>query len=425
MSSDRQHKVRMLWVSGVLHGFTHLYTVALMPLYLLIQRDYKLESVGDATLLLTVMMAGYFLPSYPMGILADRWNRKKLLGWGLGLNALGFVALAVSPNYACAVASVALAGFGGSFYHPAATAMVARLYPVGTGKALGLTAIGASVGFFIGPLYTGWRAGMLESAAGAAAWRRPVLELGIAGLIATAIFAWLADNERPVPNAASVKHAHPDKLFPTGALWLFFLLCALAFSLRDFAGTSMGSLGSLFLQNARGFSPRQTGIALSGLFLASAVSNPLFGRLSDRGRTRWTTFVMTVAAMLIIILPHTPTSWTLPLFTCYGFFFLSSYPMTEAALMESVPDSVRGRVFGLFITIGGLIGNLSHWAVGAAVKGLGPAAYSPRGYYGLYAAIGGFLLLALSGLPCLRVIRNREAQVAGPADKAVRAPISA
>jgi MFS family permease len=396
-----------------------------MPLYLLIQRDYKLESVGHSTLLLTVMMAAYFLPSYPMGILADRWNRKRLLGWGLGLNALGFVALALSPNYACAIASVALAGFGGSFYHPAATAMVARLYPVGTGKALGLTAIGASVGFFIGPLYTGWRAGMLESAMGAAAWRKPVLELGIAGLIATAIFAWLADNERPIQNAAGVKHAHPDKLFPTGALWLFFLLCALAFSLRDFAGTSMGSLGSLFLQNARGFNPRQTGIALSGLFLASAVSNPLFGRLSDRGRTRWTTFVMTVAALLIIILPHTPTSWTLPLFTCYGFFFLSSYPMTEAALMESVPDSVRGRVFGLFITIGGLIGNLSHWAVGAAVKGLGSAAYSPRGYYGLYATIGGFLLLALAGLPCLRVIRNREAKVADSTDKAIRAPISA
>src|SRR4051794_9283203 len=106
MSSDRQHRTRMLWVSGVLHAFTHLYAVALMPLYLLIQRDFKLDSVGKATLLVTIMMAAYFLPSYPMGILADRWNRKKLLGWGLAVNALGFVALAFSPNYACAVASM-------------------------------------------------------------------------------------------------------------------------------------------------------------------------------------------------------------------------------------------------------------------------------------------------------------------------------
>jgi len=407
MSSHEQHKIRMLWVSGVLHAFTHLYGVALMPLYLLIQQDYKLESVGNATLLVTLMMAAYYIPSYPMGILADRWNRKKLLGWGLALNALGFVALAFSPNYACAVASVALAGFGGSFYHPAATAMVARLYPVGTGRALGLAAIGASAGFFIGPLYTGWRAGMLEHTSGVAAWRRPVLELGLLGLLATVAFVWIADNERPVETAAG-KDVRSDKLFPTGGLWFFFLLCALFFSLRDFAGTSMGSLGSLFLQNARGYDPSRTGIALSGLFLASVISNPLFGSLSDRGRSRWTMSVLIVAAGIVISLPHTPASWTLPLFTVYGFFFLSSYPMTEAALMESVPDAVRGRVFGLFITVGGLIGNLSHWIVGTRVRSLGSAAYSPQGYYVLYAGLGVLMLLSLAGLPCFRAIRKRE-----------------
>src|SRR5205085_4365368 len=134
--------------------------------------------------------------SYPMGILADRLNRKTLLGAGLAINALGFVGLALAPNYPCALAAVALAGFGGSFYHPAATAMVARLFPVGTGKALGLAGIGASVGFFMGPIYAGWRAGALEPVLGAAAWLRPVLELGILGLLATAAFVWLADNEQ-------------------------------------------------------------------------------------------------------------------------------------------------------------------------------------------------------------------------------------
>src|SRR4029078_9041059 len=127
-----------------------------------------------------------------------------------------------------------------------------------------------------------------------------------------------------------------------------------------------------------------------------------FGSLSDRGRSRWMMFVLTVAAVIVISLPHTPASWTLPLFTVYGFFFLSSYPMTEAALMESVPDAIRGRVFGIFITVGGLSGNLSPWLVGAQVKRLGSGAYSPAGYYNLYAALGGLLLISLAGLPCLR-----------------------
>ena len=91
---QRSHKIRTLWLTGVLHAFTHLYQVALMPLYLLMQKDFKFASVGQATLLLTVMMAACFGPSYPIGVLADRMNRKKLLGFGLALNGLGFVALA-------------------------------------------------------------------------------------------------------------------------------------------------------------------------------------------------------------------------------------------------------------------------------------------------------------------------------------------
>ena len=69
----------------------------------LIQQDFKLRSVEQATLLVTVLGVAYFLPSYPLGVLADRLSRKKLLAVGLGINALGFVALALAPNYgACA-----------------------------------------------------------------------------------------------------------------------------------------------------------------------------------------------------------------------------------------------------------------------------------------------------------------------------------
>jgi MFS family permease len=396
----------------VLHGFTHLYQVALMPLYLLIEKDFKFVSVSQATLLLTVMMAANFLPSYPRGVLADRANRKTLLGLGLAINALGFVGLALAPNYACALVAVAVAGFGGSFYHPAATAMVARMYPASTGKALGLVGIGASVGFFLGPIYAGWRAGSLEPMLGAAAWRRPVLELGFIGLLASIAFVWVADQERPLPPAER-KPVHTQKLFPTTALYGFFFLCALAFSLRDFVGTSMGSLGSLFLQNAHGYDPKLTGFSLSWIFLASAVSNPVFGSLSDRGRKRWTMLVLGIAAALVMLLPHVPAGWTIPVFLVYGFFFMSSYPMTEAALMESVPDAVRGRVFGLFIMVGGMLGNLSHWIVGAEVERIGKDAYSPSGYYWMYNSLALMLIVALAGLPCLHAIRKREEEL-GP-----------
>ncbi len=399
--SERRHKIRVLWLSGALHAFTHIYQMALIPLYLLIQRDLRLASVGEATLLVTVMGIAYYLPSYPIGMLADRVSRRKLLAIGLAVNGLGFAGLGLAPSYAWALVCVVVAGLGGSVYHPAATALVARVHPAGTGRALGLVGIGASLGFFISPIYAGWRAEMSGN------WRAPVVELGLAGFAFAGIFYWLAGEER-WPSPVTGESAPAEKLFPTRALWLFFLSACFFFSLRDFAGSGMSSLGSLFLQKAQGFNPKTTGFLLSGIFLSSAISNPIFGGLSDRGRLRWSVLLLTMAFAMILIFPHTPKGWMFAVFMVYGFFFLANYPVVEAAVVQSVPDSVRGRVFGLFITMGGLLGNSAHWAVGAAVRQLGPEAASPRAYYPLYYTLATMMLLSLGGLPCLHAIRRRE-----------------
>ncbi|MEN9576307.1 MAG: hypothetical protein RL514_4162 [Verrucomicrobiota bacterium] len=410
------HRARTLWLLGALHAFTHVYHVALLPLYLPMQRDLKLSSLEQATLPMTVMMLVYYGLSYPLGVLADLVSRKKLLGWGLFLNALGFVGLALAPNYPLVLVSVVVAAVGGSCFHPAATALVARLYPEATGKALGLIGIGAGAGFFVGPLYAGWRATQTGD------WRTPVLELGVLGLAAAGAFAWLAEENsagglQPPPVASSTPDGHcnsptrggpPHALFPTRALWLLFLAAAVAFALRDFAGHSMGSLGSLFLQKAHGFTVQEAGAALSVIFLMGVISNPLFGHLSDRGRTRWTAGVMVAAALVIATFPHLPRGWLMPALAVYGFFFMGCYPMVEAALMEAVPDAVRGRVFGLFITVGGILGNLAHWFAGRWVEHLGAAASEPARYHRFYLLLAALLLLSLPGLLCLREIRKQE-----------------
>jgi MFS family permease len=400
----------MLWLCGVLHAFTHLYHVALIPLYLPIQRDLRLGSVDQATLLQTVLMLAYFVPSYWLGVLADRWDRRQLLAWGLAINGLGFVGLAWAPNHAIALTSVIVAGFGGCCYHPAATALVARLYPVGTGRALGLVGIGAGVGFFVSPIYVGWRAE-------AAGWLAPLLELGLAGMLVAALFYWLTDPEtgsRPAPGRKLTP------MFPGRTLWLWFIAASLLFSLRDFAGSSVGTLSSLFMQRAHGFSLQHTGLTLSAIFLAAVISNPLFGGLSDRGRMRWTGFVLGAAALGIALFPRVAPQWFVPTLAWYGFFFMASYPMVEAALMESVPDATRGRIYGFFITVGGLGGNFSHWVAGRHVEALGPAASTAASYQVPYAALAGLVLLSLMGLPCLRALRSREAGAAAARSPSTR-----
>src|SRR3954468_1198761 len=213
MNSPHDHRTRTLVLAGALHTFTHAYQMALIPLYLPIQEFYGRPKIEDATLLVTAMLVAYFLPSYPMGMLADRFSRKRLLTLGLAINGLGFIGLAFAPNYATALVCVVVAGLGGSFFHPAATALTARLYPKNTGRALGFLGIGASVGFCIGPLYAGWRAKQTGD------WRWPVGELGLFGVIFAGIFAWFADEHAAVETKTVSTGSQPraEPMFPTTA----------------------------------------------------------------------------------------------------------------------------------------------------------------------------------------------------------------
>lgn len=390
---------RTLLLCGALHGFTHLYMVALLPLYLPIQRDFRLASEAGATLLLTVMMVAYFAPSYAQGILADRFSRKKLLAVGLAINALGFVGLAFSRSYGAALGWVVVAGLGGSFYHPAATALLAQLFPTSAGRALGLAGIGSSAGFFVAPLYAGWRAAQ-------AGWRAPVLELGVAGLVGAVLFYWLAEDVASAhPRAASAPP--PDSAVSPG-LWALFLGASFFFSLRDLAGTAMSSLGSLFLQHAHGMDLKQTGFLLSSIFLAATISNPLFGHLSDKGRKRWLAVILVCSAVLMGLFPHLPRAWMAPAFLLYGFFFLAGYPISEAALAMAAPNQARGRVIGLFLMVSGLIGNLGHWLAGVWVARLGERAQSVSAYYSAYAVVACVVLLGLLALPCLALMSRQK-----------------
>src|SRR4051812_44932874 len=71
----------------LLHALTHALGSMLVPLYLLMRDDLRRGGVKEIALIVTVYGVVYALLSYPAGILADRMNRKVLLGVGLIGNA--------------------------------------------------------------------------------------------------------------------------------------------------------------------------------------------------------------------------------------------------------------------------------------------------------------------------------------------------
>ncbi len=399
--SEAPHKTRTLILLTTLHFFTHLYHVALLPLFLKIQGDFKLSSTDEATLLLTVLMLAYYAPSYLAGLLADRLNRKILLALGLALNGLGFAGLAWAPTYPLAMASVILAGLGGCLYHPSGMAIIAELFHGKGGRAFGIVGIGGGLGFFLGPLYTGWRAEISGD------WRTPIMELGLTGMVAAPLFYLLAGSiPRRDPEQDDAGSHQP--IFPSRLMWAIFIIAILSFGLRDFGGNGVSTLGSLFLQKVHGWNLARTGFALSLIFLAAIISNPLLGHLSDRdgSRAHWIALTLTIGAVMAVFIPRVTIDWTIPVFIVHGFFFMACYPMIEALMMESVPATVRGRVVGIYLTISGGAGTIAYWMCGYWVDNMGNHSSQATAYQGYYVALGGLMLLTLVGVGCLEWMRR-------------------
>src|SRR5688500_17342166 len=83
----------------LLHAFTHAFGSMLVPLYLLMRDDLRRGGVNEIALIVTIYGLVYCLLSYPAGILADRFNRKTLLGVGLIGNAIAITLMGATRRY--------------------------------------------------------------------------------------------------------------------------------------------------------------------------------------------------------------------------------------------------------------------------------------------------------------------------------------
>ena len=187
-----------LGLCALLHAFTHAYGTILVPLYLLMESDLKLRGVWQASLVVTVYGFVYCAASYPAGVLADRSDRKFLLGVGLFGNAAAIALIGIVRQYELVLALSVAAGLFGALFHPCANALVSAHYPKSPGLAIGFLGIGAGVGFFVGPQYAGWRAQTAGWHWGSVAdWQRPLLEMGAVGLAAGIAFLLVAKEAEP------------------------------------------------------------------------------------------------------------------------------------------------------------------------------------------------------------------------------------
>ena len=376
----------------LLHSFTHAYGTILVPLYLAIQSDLRLWGVGAASLIVTIYGLVYCCASYPAGVLADRFNRKALLGVGLIVNALAILLMGVTRRYELLILLGVLGGLAGTLFHPAANALSTAHYPKAPGMAIGVLSIGAAIGFFAGPRYAGWRADT-------AGWQAPLFEAGIFGIAIGLLFLIVAKEVRK-PRDRNAVEVHP----PLGSQLRWRVLgIATILSGRDFAGIATLSLGSIYLQKARGLNVAQAGLILGSMMLVAVIVNPLAVYFSG-GRRRLPVLagVLVAGGAVIACVPYVDVRYVLPVLSVFMAFHLGSYAVSEAAMLERIAPDVRGRFIGIFITVAGTLASTSPWLMGAWTDAMKTAASDPRAYAVPFGLLGVLHVLAAFSVPLIR-----------------------
>ena len=396
VSNFRGHLTLVL--STVLHLFTHAYGTMLEPLYLLIRSDLHLSGVKSVAFIATVYGVTYCALSFQAGVLADRHDRRMLLGIGLLGNAIAITAMGFTQQYWLLLALGFMAGVFGTLFHPTANALVPAHYPKSPGMAIGLLGIGSGMGFYVGPKFAGWRAESAHWQLGhLSQWQKPLVELGVAGVVCAVLFLLFATEVRTMENNPS--QVHP----PLGrALRSRVLLIGATLGCRDFAGVSSISLIGIYLQKAHGMSVQKTGSILGSMMLISIFASPLAVWISPRGRRLpLMVALLAVGGVVLATVPFVAASQVLIVLALFQTCHLGSYAVSDAAMLERVPGNLRGRVVGVFLCLAGTAAGCGPWVMGYWTDLLGTRSGDPRAYIPVFAISGAIMCIATVSAPII------------------------
>jgi MFS family permease len=341
-----------------------------------IQRDL---GVSDSTagLLYTSVIVATLLLAVPGGLLADRRDRRALLGIVLALwSVTTALAAAVQSFWQLLILRSGL-GAGDALNDPAAQSLVADYYaPQVRGMAYAFQRVVPTVG-------TGLGLGVGAALGAAFGWRVAVLAIALPGITVALLVRRLPLPERGAsdrahePSAAPRPESLPDKAAVKKALAVPSLRVLLvSTAVINGVLASLGFWGVSYHVRASGMSEGTAGAVAGGLITLGAVAGGIFGgQVTDRFRDRFSGWPMLLAGavtgggtllLFVSFLNGIPVyAVRLPLQTLGVALVVSSLPALTVIAAEVVPPALRGTGFGLLKLGANILGALLPPVIGA------------------------------------------------------------
>lgn len=164
------------------HGANEFFSIAFPPIIPFLVSDLGI-TYAEAGILLTIFFIMYSVFQLPAGVLSDWFGKKLLLIAGLAIMTGGILLASTAPNYEVLLVGQAIAGIGGSTFHPTGMALISDIETGGTeGKAMGVFGFGGVLGTMASPIVIGGLAAVAD-------WRVALVGATVLGVLVLGIFS--------------------------------------------------------------------------------------------------------------------------------------------------------------------------------------------------------------------------------------------
>ncbi len=297
----------------------------------------------------------------PIGVMSDRLGRRRLMLLGLIILSMVPLLYYASDGPSLPFIAMMMGGLGVSLYYPPAEAYASKLFPPErVGEAMGRFHLGWAVSSIIGPSVGGLLALYFPT-------YRPIFIIASAATLISVPVLWL--NTEDDSTNPELEGELRSSLMGLPSLLAGFLRNkrVLTASLTTFIHSFCNWVVPAFfplLAHGLGFSEVIIGFSLTANALVMALSLPLIGRLSDRvGRFLPIALGLSLSVVGFGILPMAREVWELLLLMALiGLGGSLVFPVSQAAIMEALPDGERGAGAGLWgatLSFGGALGLLT------------------------------------------------------------------
>lgn len=284
--------VAVLSANLALHNLQRFAPVSLFDEF---RAAWDIDYTGAGALFAAYLIA-YAAMLFPMGMLADRFDNKKLLMLGAAINVAASVLFALAPNLATGILARVVLGASGAFlYVPSVRYVVTHFDQKTRGQSMGWVQFGAGVGQVLGlslmPLIA------VRSDLNSA-FLIPAILAGVLLVVQGLQLSSTRSSGKVSPVMGDVLAAEGFKPF----LAFFFLAFLASYAISGWLPT--------YLRNDFGFGAAEAGLVASLSAIAMSISSPMAGKLSDRLGARKPVLMMGSALSMvcyaIMVFSHDP-----------------------------------------------------------------------------------------------------------------------